>query len=75
MVRPGSNTSSPLTLNTDAPQGWVQSPLLYSLYNYDCVATTNSNIIVKFVDHTTIIGLTSNNKEEVYREEVKTLVL
>ncbi len=32
VVRMGNNTSSPLSLNTGAPQGCVLSPLLYSLY-------------------------------------------
>ncbi len=45
-VRAGSNISSPLTLNTGAPQGCVLSPLLYSLYTHDCVATHSSNVIV-----------------------------
>ncbi len=52
VVRVGSNISSPLTLNTGAPQGCVLSPLLYSLYTHDCVATHSSNIIVKFADDT-----------------------
>ncbi len=33
VVRMGNNTSSPLTLNTRAPQGYILSPLLYSLYS------------------------------------------
>ncbi len=55
VVRMGNNTSSPLTLNTGAPQGCVLSPLLYSLYTHDCAATHSSNIIVKFADDTTVI--------------------
>ncbi|KAI3373343.1 hypothetical protein L3Q82_006635 [Scortum barcoo] len=56
-VRMGSTTSSTLTLNTGAPQGCVLSPLLYSLFTHDSVATYSSNTIVKFADDTTVIGL------------------
>ncbi len=66
----GNNTSSPLTLNTGAPQGCVLSPLLYSLYTHDCTATHSSNVIVKFADDTMVIG---DNDETAYREEVSTL--
>ncbi len=73
VVRMGNNTSSPLTLNTGAPQGCVLSPLLYSLYTHDCTATHSSNVIVKFADDTTVIGLITDNNETAYREEVSTL--
>ncbi len=69
----GNNTSSPLILNTDAPQGCVLSPLLYSLYTHDCIATHSSNVIVKFADDTTVIGLITDNNETADREEVSTL--
>ncbi len=73
VVRMGNNTSSPLTLNTGAPQGCILSPLLYSLYTHDCTATHSSNVIVKFADDTTVIGLITDNDETAYREEVSTL--
>ncbi len=73
MVRMGNNTSSPLILNTGAPQGCILSPLLYSLYTHDCTATHSSNVIVKFADDTTVIGLITDNDETAYREEVSTL--
>lgn len=43
VVRLGPKCSSPLTISTRGPQGCVVSPLLYSLYTYDCVATHDSN--------------------------------
>ncbi|KAK1799326.1 hypothetical protein P4O66_007575, partial [Electrophorus voltai] len=58
---------------TGAPQGCVLSPLLYSLYTYDCVATSSSTIIVKFADDTAVMGLISDNDERAYLEEIKHL--
>ena len=73
-VRIGNLVSSPLVINTGAPQGCVLSPLLYSLYTYDCKPRYDSNIIVKFADDTTVIGLISDDDESAYRDDVKQLV-
>ena len=63
VVRVGNNISTPLILNTGAPQGCVLSPLLYSLFTHDCVAMHGSNSIIKFADDTTVVGLITNNDE------------
>jgi hypothetical protein len=73
VVRVGNNISTPLILNTGAPQGCVLSPLLYSLPSHDCVAMHAPNSIIKFVDDTTVVGLITNNDETPYREEVRAL--
>ena len=68
-----SHLSSTLTLSTGSPQGCVLSPFLYSLYTHDCVPAHHSNVIVKFSDDTTVMGLISNGDETAYREEVQRL--
>ncbi|KAK1793608.1 hypothetical protein P4O66_011991 [Electrophorus voltai] len=69
----GNCVSSTLNLSPGAPQGCVLSLLLYSLYTYDCTATSSSTIIVKFADDTVVMGLISGNDERAYLEEIKHL--
>ncbi|KAI4903872.1 hypothetical protein NFI96_022133, partial [Prochilodus magdalenae] len=65
--------SSTITLNTGVPQGCVLSPLLYSLFTYDCVPVYGSNSIIKFADDTTVIVLIRGDDETAYRDEVQHL--
>jgi hypothetical protein len=73
VVKVGNNISTPLILNTGAPQGCVLSPLLYSLFTHEYVAKHASNSIIKFADDTTVVGLNTNNDETAYREEMRAL--
>ena len=71
VVRVGNNTSATLILKIGAPQGWVHSPHLYSLFTHDCVAKHDFTII-KFVNYTKVI---TNNNETAYRENVRNLAM
>jgi len=63
----GTSTSSTIILNTGVPQGCVLSPVLYTLYTHDCIATHGSNTLIKFADDTTVVGLINNDDEAPYR--------
>ncbi len=69
MVKVDQFTSNSITLNVGAPQGYVLSPLLYSLYTHDCVSSHSSTSIVKFADDTVVLGLISNNDETAYLDD------
>ncbi|KAL0150918.1 hypothetical protein M9458_053837 [Cirrhinus mrigala] len=71
----GPHNSSTLTISTGVPQGCVLSPFLYSLYTYDWIPSYNTNIIIKFADDTTVVGLITGGDESAYREEIKRLMV
>ncbi|KAK2905568.1 hypothetical protein Q8A73_009511 [Channa argus] len=54
--------------------GCVLSPILYTLFTYDCVASHKDNIILKFADDTAVIGRIAGGDEAAYRREVASLV-
>ena len=72
-VKMGCHTSSSLSLSIGSPQGCVLSPLLYSLYTYDCTTAHPSTSIIKYADDTTIVGPISEGDESEYRHEVERL--
>ncbi|XP_054631629.1 uncharacterized protein LOC129181035 [Dunckerocampus dactyliophorus] len=73
-VRVHNRTSSSRIVSTGTPQGCVLSPLLYTLFTYDCVASQNNTSIIKFADETTVIGLITGGVETSYRREVADLI-
>jgi hypothetical protein len=75
VVRVGNNTSATLMLNMGAPQGFMLSPILYSLFTHDCIAMHDSNTFLKFADDTTVVGLITGNDDTAYREEVRDLAV
>lgn len=72
-VKVGHHLSPALSLNTSSPQGFVPSPLLYTVYTDDCTPTYPSNSTVKFVNDTTVVGLITGEDETMYRDEVENL--
>ncbi len=66
LVRLGKFSSS-----TEAPQGCVLSPLLFSL----CTSKDLSVKLLKFADDTTLIGLIQDGDESAYEQEVKELAV
>ena len=68
-----TSTSSTIILNTEFPKGCILSPVLFTLYTHECIATHGSKTSTKFANDKTIVGMIRNNNEAVYREEVQTL--
>jgi hypothetical protein len=66
VVRIGNNTSATLTLNMEASQGCVLSPLLYSLFTHDYVAMHDSNSMINFADDATEVGLITYSALQMY---------
>lgn len=73
-VRIGNRTSARIITNICTPQGCVLSPILYTLFTYDCVASHKDNIILKFADDTAVMGRIAGGDEAAYRREVASLV-
>lgn len=73
-VRIGNRTSARIITNIGTPQGCVLSPILYTLFTYNCFTSHKDNIILKFADDTTLIGRITCGDETAYRREVASLV-
>ena len=74
VVKIGGKLSSSLSLYIGTPEGCVLLLMLYSLYTYDCVSCDESTQILKFADHTTMLGFITNSDESEYRDEENKLI-
>lgn len=72
-VSVGSTTSSIITLNMGAPQGYVPSSLLFTLMTHACTPLHNTKLFITFADDTAAVGLICNNDESNCRGEVSCL--
>ncbi len=73
-VKTGNLTSNSVLTHTCTPQGCVLSPVLYTLFTLNCVASHKDNIILKYADDTTVVSLITGGDETAYRSEVVSLV-
>lgn len=72
-VRIGNKTSARIIDNTGTPQGCVLSPILYTLYTHDCVAS-HEDIILKFSDDMAVIRCISGGYKAAYGRELASRV-
>lgn len=61
-------------LSAGSLQGCVLRPLLFMLLTHDCVSRYEGNLVIKFEDDITVVGLICRNDESMYRKEVERLV-
>ena len=73
-VRTGNRTSASIITNSGTPQGCVLSPILYTLFTYDCVDSQKDNTIRQLADDTAVIGYITGWDEVALRREVASLV-
>ncbi len=66
-VRVNAAVSSPIMTNTEAPQGSVISPVLFTLYTNESRAKSSDVFSVKFTDDTVIVGLITKDETKYRR--------
>lgn len=56
-----------------APQGYVLSPLLFTLLSHECSTKYSLDVFIKLVDNTTVVGLIRDGDKTNYRSEESSL--
>ena len=65
-VKTSNGNSSPITINTGAPQGCVLSAFLFIVYTNDLCINDENVKGIKYADDTVVQGLIKNNDESSY---------
>ena len=65
-VKTSKGNSSPLTINTGAPQGCVLSAFLFIIYTNDMMKNDENSKAIKYADDTVILGLIRKLNEDPY---------
>ena len=73
-VRVGAALSFVLVTNTGVSQGYVLSPVLFTICTSDCQAHGKDVLQIKFADETSLTGLVADSDETKYSEVVIELV-
>ena len=45
------------------------------VFTHDCIVAHKTNTTIEFADHTTVVGLITDDDETAYREEVRNLAV
>lgn len=69
-----NTTSDTIFTNTGAPQGYVLSYLLFTLYTNGCKSIHPSCSIIKYADDTAIVGKIENDSAEEFLLQVNNFV-
>ena len=73
-VRLNGVLSSVICANTNAPQGTVLAPFLFSLCTADCRITDESCPLEKFADDTELVGKITNDEDALYHKQIENFV-
>ena len=75
LVKVNYTLSSPNTTNVRVPQGYLRSPVLFTLYTSDCTTSVPNHYLLKYSDDSILVTLFTQSKDHtLYQGNVDWLV-